>query len=191
MLSLLREEGQQTQNMKKNCLNCQKVIYKKQNASLNSWLNRVKYCSTVCRVDSIRGTKASPSTRLKMRVAHMGNKSNTGRTFTREHLVNMSKAFKGSKHWNWQGGKTSLNHIARNCLEYKLWRKSVFERDNYTCQGCFKHGGDMHADHVKPFALFPELRYAIDNGRTLCVSCHKLTPTFSGKNFKQLYGIIK
>lgn len=66
-------------------------------------------------------------------------------------------------------------------IEYKLWRKSVYQRDDYTCQICKKRGGRLEADHIKPFSRFPELRYAIDNGRTLCVSCHSKTDTYGGR----------
>ena len=57
--------------------------------------------------------------------------------------------------------------------EYKKWRESIFERDNYTCRQCGKHGGKLNAHHIMPFALFPQLRFAIDNGISLCEDCHK------------------
>lgn len=61
----------------------------------------------------------------------------------------------------------------RRCAEYKLWRKAVFERDGYTCQMCGARGVKINAHHIKPYAYFPELRYALDNGVTLCEKCHK------------------
>ncbi len=61
----------------------------------------------------------------------------------------------------------------RRCVEYKEWRKAVYERDGYTCQLCGSRGVKLNAHHKMQYAHFPELRYAIDNGITLCVPCHK------------------
>ena len=91
----------------------------------------------------------------------------------------------GNKSSNWQGGLTLKNKIIRNSEEYKLWRDAVFVRDKYTCVWCGKIGGKLNVDHIKPFALFPELRFAIDNGRTLCEDCHKTTDTYSYKIMKR------
>ena len=102
---------------------------------------------------------------------------------TEERLRKKESAPKGQNHYNWKGGVTSNNLIIRNSLEYRLWRESVFERDNYTCRFCGTRGGKLNADHIKPFAYFPELRFAIDNGRTLCVNCHRKTNTYA-KRFK-------
>jgi predicted restriction endonuclease len=80
---------------------------------------------------------------------------------------------------NWKGGSWKLNAKERRILmaqsEYKNWRKSVFERDDYTCQFCNKRGGNLEADHIKPWTTHPELRYDISNGRTLCLKCHRTT----------------
>lgn len=61
----------------------------------------------------------------------------------------------------------------RHCIEYKVWRKSVFERDDYTCQSCGARGVKINAHHRKQYAYFPDARYSLDNGVTLCVPCHK------------------
>lgn len=95
---------------------------------------------------------------------------------------------RGEKNWNWKGGtsRTERQKISQS-IEYKNWRSSVFERDNYTCQQCNKRGGKLQADHIKPFSLFPELIFDINNGRTLCVNCHYKTDSYGGKMYKQ-YG---
>lgn len=89
-----------------------------------------------------------------------------------------SEACKGSKHPNWKGGKTTEKARIRYSPEYKNWRKAVFNRDDYTCQDCGIRGTELQAHHIKSFAYFPELRFEISNGATLCVSCHKKTPNY-------------
>jgi len=78
----------------------------------------------------------------------------------------------GENNPNWRGGPKTEELKIRKSIEYNLWRKSVFERDDYTCQVCGTMGIELNADHIKPFSLYPELRLAIDNGRTLCKQCH-------------------
>lgn len=80
----------------------------------------------------------------------------------------------GERSGNWKGGITPLNEKIRQSTEYSDWRKSVFNRDNFTCQHCNDNkGGNLHAHHIKPFADFPELRFEISNGLTLCRKCHE------------------
>ena len=87
----------------------------------------------------------------------------------------------GAKSHFWKGGISPLNKIIRGSLEYTLWRETVFVRDDYTCQECGKRGGKLHADHIKAFATYPELRLTVTNGRALCIPCHKLTDNYAGR----------
>jgi hypothetical protein len=79
---------------------------------------------------------------------------------------------KGKNHPNWKGGVTPLIRIIRESSEYKKWRQSIYERDNWTCQKCNERGGELIAHHIKLFSQSPELRFAINNGITLCRKCH-------------------
>lgn len=113
----------------------------------------------------------------------IGNKHAKGTKHTLEWRKLMSQKLKGDKCYLWRGGINKINDTIRKSLEYKLWREAVFERDNYTCVWCgarSKTGVQvtLNADHIKQFAYYPELRFAIDNGRTLCVPCHKTTDTY-------------
>ncbi len=52
------------------------------------------------------------------------------------------------------------------------WKRIVKERDNFTCQCCNRRGVEIHAHHINNYADFPEHRYEISNGITLCKECH-------------------
>ena len=101
----------------------------------------------------------------------------------------------GEKNARWKGGITPENMKIRQSFEYKLWRTSVFERDNWTCQTCGQLGGKLHAHHIKALAKIlreykiTSLKQALDcaelwsinNGVTLCVDCHKKTDSYFNK----------
>lgn len=141
---------------------------------------------------------------LKSKISSLGNKSRTGMKNSPEHIeknrqyrlgkkasletrLKIANLRRGEKSPWWKGGLTPINKQIRKSEEYIKWRISVFERDNYTCQECKKRGGEIQADHIKPFSKFPELRFEITNGRTLCRPCHMKTPTFGGNSKKKLY----
>lgn len=143
--------------------------------------------------ESHRGKKRKPFSREwrdKMSKAHMGNKSRTGmknstemndkiakasrgRKMPIESRLRLSEQRKGEGNPSWQGGITPISKKIRKSIENKIWRKLVFERDNWTCQICGIRGGRLHSHHIKEFSEFPELRFDINNGITLCYECHK------------------
>ncbi len=122
--------------------------------------------------------KHTEETKEKMRKSHKGR---TGKTNSEEHNRKVSLAQKGKPRPRgelaprWAGGKTKLSKRIRASIEWKLWRASVFERDNYTCQMCTKRGVRLEPHHIKKFADYPKLRFDIDNGITLCIECHQPT----------------
>lgn len=96
-----------------------------------------------------------------------------GRKITLEERIRHSAGALGIPVSEWAGFKRSELYRLRRSPEYREWRDAVYKRDNFTCQECGAHGVKLEADHIKSFALFPELRFDVGNGRTLCVPCHK------------------
>lgn len=111
----------------------------------------------------------------------------------------------GEKNPNWKGGLTKIQERIRKSVKYKIWRNTIFKIDDYTCQLCKQVGGKLCVDHIVPFSyILKTLKIWIDefqldiyksvfkfeplwdinNGRTLCISCHKQTETYGEKALK-------
>lgn len=89
---------------------------------------------------------------------------------------------RGKEHHNWKGGiETKMDKIRsslRCSKEWKMWRLAVFRRDNFTCQICKMVKGNLHPHHIERVVdcinneKLEEI-FNIDNGLTVCISCHK------------------
>ena len=166
------KEMSDTQLQAKPCKNCG-VVFK------NSKHPRQPYCSRPC-YDAIRSAQ-TPCTCKVCGVDFTYYKSRgndvkycSQKCYLTESplLLNRYVTPRGEGHWNWKGGIIK-GRPDRNLVEYKDWRYAVFKRDDFTCQHCNKRGGYLEADHIESWTDFPELRYEVDNGRTLCKECHR------------------
>lgn len=63
-----------------------------------------------------------------------------------------------------------------NSSRYWSWRRRVFKRDSHTCQKCGRSGESLtlEAHHIIPWFDYPEGRFKLSNGETLCSDCHTL-----------------
>jgi len=106
---------------------------------------------------------------------------------------------RGAGNPSWKGGTTSLSQLIRCSEPYYTWRRAVFARDNATCVlcGASRHGprktrAALEADHIVRFADLLKFHritsvdeamscaslWDVNNGRTLCKSCHTATTTY-------------
>ena len=103
------------------------------------------------------------------------------------------------KNHNWKGGITSLRGKIYNLFEWHQWRSVIFKRDDFTCVLCRKRGEHLEVDHYpKKFGWIIEENkiqsiedaincfelWNINNGRTLCLSCHLKTDTYGNRKPK-------
>lgn len=132
------------------------------------------------RVSTFKGKHHTDKTRQLLSDQRKGNKSPMdGKRHSIETRVKISQILrvrgaKGDKCHSYKDGKMVERKGIRHSNEYKRWRFDVFVRDKFTCQECSDaRGGNLNAHHIKHFADFPELRFDISNGITLCEKCHK------------------
>ena len=146
---------------------------------------KISYCSRNCYTESqkgfapMKGKKCSLASRKKMSISQI-------KRFDRDGRSNLYFTYR--------------NLYIRGSLKYKIWRNQVFKRDNYTCQKCGAKSDQgkrtiLNADHIVSFAKLlhkhspQNLKEAYDifelwdinNGRTLCINCHKNTENYGGK----------
>lgn len=161
----------------KRCINCNNYYI----VPVYSRRHNSKYCSLSCNT-TYRNLTNNPVKKEGVRnKISLSKKGRPSYIRTKETLKKMSNGATGENHWNWQGGKTKETLRLRGTYKYREWRSSVFERDNYTCQICGVKGSYLNADHIKPWSKYPDLRFDINNGRTLCLECHYKTDTFGYK----------
>lgn len=126
-----------------------------------------------------RGKKRLKETVEKQAASISGDNHWTRRqSFSAESRKKMSES--GKRRWannprKYDGGFP--NQKDRWSPENSAWRTAVYERDGYKCQKCGRPGGSgnvLNAHHIKPWAKYPELRFELSNGMTLCSDpCHK------------------
>lgn len=91
----------------------------------------------------------------------------------------------GERHHNWKGGYATEDRKIRKGRGSKPFRNAILKRDNFQCTQCGKQNTVLEVDHIYPWALFPELRHDVRNGRTLCYKCHGETPTWGRPNLER------
>lgn len=147
-----------------------------------------------------KGTKMSETQRKKLsnhaKIRAGEKHPRYGARLSRETREKISSSLKGKyrKHLNpnWRnGGITPYRRIVMGQYEYSKWRKDVYERDNYICKFCGKKSnGDIQAHHISPVRISPERILDVNNGITLCNTCHRLIHGKEEKYIEQFEEII-
>lgn len=153
------------------------------------------HCSKECDNESkkLRHSRGVPSVKIKCIVCKKEFKAwqsniNVGKSKTcswkcaKISISNTLTGRKNPKHSEFMKGKqyskknTNDLKISRSQAydtRYKEWMNSVKKRDNWKCRIRNKDCcGKLESHHILPWRDFPELRYDIKNGITLCIKHH-------------------
>ena len=167
------------------------TIYERISSGWN--LNKILENNTKVKPKYWAGKKRNEETKKKISQALVGRKlSDVTKEKIRQgnlgKLKNLSFLNKGENHPRWIKDRTQLaKRQERNDVAYQDWRKNVWIRDKFRCRmNDYKCSGKIIAHHILGWSKFPELRYEVNNGITLCHFHHphkrndemKLSPYF-------------
>lgn len=165
-------------NIKVKCSHCGTEIERHKSEVYGDNKKKNFYCSKDCEYEHKKelfkgdlnpffGKKHTDKTRKII------SKTNKGKKMPIYVKKKISQSLSGSNSPYWKDGSAERNKKDRLRLEYRDWRNKVFERDNYTCQKCYKRCTRLHAHHIKNYSENPKLRFIPVNGITMCEKCHR------------------
>lgn len=183
----------------RNCIDCQKEIKNKKalrcrpcHGNLCRGVKRPQYIGEKISKSKL-GTIVSVETRAKMSLSQKGikhirtkhkiiNYCIDCKTQTKnKYATRCRRCFgifeRGENHPNWQPdrSKVSMRDKVKTYNPYKKWREDVLGRDNHVCKMFNKDcKGRLEIHHILNWKDYPELRYDINNGITLCHFHHPI-----------------
>lgn len=126
-------------------------------------LARVQACSHSCsrkgQPSAKKGIPLTEAQKLKISIAHKSWKQRHPNT----------------PHWNYMLDRLKVRKSEAHKYDttYKIWMKEVKQRDQWQCQLANQDcHGPVEAHHILPWSQFPQSRYNINNGITLCRRHH-------------------
>lgn len=157
--------------------------------------NKNNFCNIKCmgkwRSENITGKNSPLFRKVECNCSYCGelievsqNRYNT----LKNHFCNIkcmgkwkSKNCIGEKNPNWNCNiSQEEREQGRNIDGYKEFIKDTLKRDNYTCQYCGQISRDLNVHHLNSYHWDKENRTNINNGITLCSTCHN--------DFHNIYG---
>jgi len=153
------------------CPACGKNFYRQP-----SLIRKTNYCSNECKGKARRLPKTQKAC-PECGVNFARRKDETAQNWRRRKYCDQvcAKAahpppiLKGEENPNWKGEEARRRNRRgpiRNFIS------GVLKRDNATCQSCGTKEGVLNVHHEKSWSEYPELRFEISNGITLCTPCH-------------------
>jgi len=166
-----------------------------------------KFCSRACLRNKTQFKKGSVA---RLGIKHFEETKKKLRELVKKKIAEKKHNFvqghqfgfrKGAIPWNKDKDFGGTGHLTKRIswlTIYRRWRLAVKQKDGFKCIECGNRN-DLNVDHY-PISLAELIRkykierpqeakehrefWDIENGRTLCVSCHKQTQTY-GKNIVQ------